>query len=215
MSSLDGRRRSGGAGLFRKSKKDGRRVLENGSKEGGQEAGMAKCGQGGMFSMGATLNQEQVRLLDLRFSKYIERTADLRPVFMQIGEEYQKEVRKQFETEGAYGGQPWVGLSRLTIEARKRKGFAAGPILVMTSDLKDSLTKRTSQTINVITPRMWVYGTSVRYGIFHQSRSPRRKIPRRAFLIVTAKFRLMVVRAMHRFIAEEEKGIIGRLLRGL
>ncbi len=165
--------------------------------------------------MGATLNQEQVKLLDLKFSKYIERTADLRPVFMRISGEYQKEVRKQFETEGAYGGQSWVGLSRLTIEARKRRGFAAAPILVMTGDLKDSLTKRTAQTINVITPRMWIYGTSADYGIFHQSRMPRRKIPRRAFLVITAKFRLFVVRAMHRFIAEEEKGIISRMLRGL
>ena len=176
---------------------------------------MEKCGEGGIFSMGATLNKEQVKLLDLKFSKYIEKTANLSPVFMQISEEYQKEVRKQFETEGAYGGQPWVGLSRLSIEARKRAGFAAGPILVMTGDLKDSLTKRTSETINVVTPRMWIYGTSVRYGIFHQSRSPRRKIPRRAFLVITAKFRLFVVRAMHKFIAEEEKGIISRMLRGL
>ena len=165
--------------------------------------------------MGATLNKEQMRLLDLRFSKAIEKTSNLSPVFMQIDAEYKKEVRKQFQTEGAYGGQPWVGLSRLTIQDRKRKGFAAGPILKRTGDLVNSLISKTGDTINTVTPRMWIYGTSVRYGIFHQSRSPRRKIPRRPFLVVTAKFRLFVVRAMHKFIAEEERGIIGKLMRGL
>lgn len=176
---------------------------------------MAKCGLGGDFSMGATLDKKQVKLLDLRFSKYAERTSNLSPVFMQVGEEYRKEVKKQFESEGMHGGQPWVGLSRLTIADRRRKSFGIGPILVRTGDLKNSLTKRTAQTINVVTPRMWIYGTSVQYGIFHQSRAPRRKIPRRAFLVITAKFRLFVVRALHKFIIGEEKKIIGRLLGGL
>ena len=160
---------------------------------------MVRCGEGGLFSMGAHINEEEVKLLVMRFSEMLARGDDLSPIFKSMSDRYQKEVAKQFRTEGAWGGDPWVGLAKSTLKARERKRMGS-KILYATGRLENSLTQSTSETINVVTPRMWAYGTSVEYGIYHQSKLPRLRLPRRAFLVVTSSFRLFVVRKIHRFI---------------
>jgi len=163
----------------------------------------AECGpKGSTFRFAGTINEEEIRLLKLGFSKQIDRTADLSPIFTRLDREYEGEVKKQFQSEGSHSGFPWPRLSMSTRKERARLGYgASGPILVRTGDLKKSLTQRGDiNAIRTITPRMWVYGTKVGYGIFHQSRAPRMRLPFRPFLVVTRNFRLFVVRRFHEFI---------------
>ena len=163
----------------------------------------AECGpKGGFFRFAGTMNEEEVRLLELQFSDWIDKTEDLSPVFDDLDREYEQEVRKQFQTQGAHSGHPWPRLSDSTKKQRARLGYGAdGPILVRTGDLKKSLTERGDiNAIRVVTPRMWVYGTTIPYAIFHQSTAPRRRLSRRPMLVITKMFRLFVVRRMHEFI---------------
>lgn len=160
---------------------------------------MKECLSGYDFQMNATLNAENIRLLHVKFNRLLEQVQDWSNVFDLLDEEYRHEVEKQFDTEGMHGGHKWVGLSRLTIKDRKRKGYPPGPILVRSGYLRDSLLGRTSESINVVTPREWIYGTNVPYAIYHQSDKPRTVLPRRAFLVITRMFRLFVIRKMHHY----------------
>lgn len=163
----------------------------------------AECGpKGGYFRFAGTINDQEVQLLELQFNDWIDKTEDLTPVFKELDREYALEIQKQFNTEGSYSGHPWPGLSKSTRKARARMNYGeSGPILVRTGDLKNSLTRRDDvNAIRVVTPRMWQYGTKIPYAIFHQSTSPRRRLPRRPMLFVSAAFRLFVVRRFHEFI---------------
>jgi len=150
-----------------------------------------------LFSMSASLGKGQIDLVNKRLENMMKRVSDIRPVFMKVEPQYKKDIQKQFQTI-----RP--GLKASTIENRRRKGFAAGPVLVRTGALINSLTKRTSDTISIMTPKMWMYGTRVKYGIFHQLGT--RKLPKRAFLIMTAKFRRYIVKTTKKYILQGGSG---------
>ena len=150
-----------------------------------------------LFKMSASLGKGQISRVNKRFDDMAKRASDLRPVFLKVEPQYKKEILKRFQTI-----RP--GLSSSTIEDRRRKGFAAGPVLVRTGALINSLTKRTSDTISIMTPKMWMYGTRVKYGVFHQLGT--RKLPKRMFLIMTSKFKRYIVKTTHKYIVRGGSG---------
>jgi len=99
--------------------------------------------------------------------------------------------RVQFETD-TYGGvrrlapKKQFDVSKSEYQQRKLKdrGFDY-PLLVASGKLAASITKPNAPgSINIITPLSMVLGTSVSYGIYHQSDEPRHKMPLRKFIFI-------------------------------
>ncbi len=144
------------------------------------------------------IDKEKVKLLKLKLDLMVSKTTDLTPVWAIARQNIIRDIKKVFETEGGSMGQKWVGLSKNTIKDRERKGFPPRPILVRTGTLRNSLFGG-KLGIDKMTKNSWEYGTSVPYAIYHQSRRPRRKLPRRAFLYISNKFKGDLVKYMHKY----------------
>lgn len=113
---------------------------------------------------------------------------DLRPTLNTIGTSYRKEVKMIFEKKQSRGEvMKWAPLS----DNPEGKGYATWkarhypgkPILVRTGALKKSMiTKGAEGNITAIGKTQAIFGTSIPYGIYHDSDKPRRsKLPRRNF----------------------------------
>lgn len=105
----------------------------------------------------------------------------------EIDRVFERIVEQQFATEGAHGGEPWAPLKPATQKARARKGYGTShPILEQSGEMKRSLVGKTGDTISVHTERYWARGTADPKFAFHQSKSPRSIIPRRAVISFTS-----------------------------
>ncbi len=170
---------------------------------------MAKCGpqsaQGSGFIFSGAISGKSERLLDLKFAGLSFRAKDLKPINERIMRQYRSEIDQQFRSQGSRAGFPWKPLAPATIEDRIRKGFPPGPILQRTGTLRDSLVESNNRFgCKGNTAQGWFIGTQVEYAKYHQSRAPRKQLPRRAFLVISRPFRLFVVRTIHRFIVKGE-----------
>ena len=112
---------------------------------------------------------------------------DLRPTLNIIGIGYRKEVEQIFDHQQPRNeGLRWAPLSDnppgkgyASIKARKYPGRA---LLVVGGQLKESMTKLGARgNISIITKTQGTFGTTVPYGIYHDSDEPRTKLPRRNF----------------------------------
>jgi len=88
---------------------------------------------------------------------------NLGPLWDRFKPEMSRIQEERFSTEG-YGD--WPALADATLRDRARRGFAAGPILQRTRNLKDSLVDpvRAAQT----TARTMTWGTDVPHAGYHQ-----------------------------------------------
>ena len=112
---------------------------------------------------------------------------DLRPTLNVIGIGYRKEVDMIFDHQQPRGeGQRWPQLSD-NPEGKgyatwKEKHYPGAPILVRSGDLKDSMVTRGAKgNISIIGKTGAVFGSSIPYGIYHDSDGPRTRLPRRNF----------------------------------
>lgn len=113
---------------------------------------------------------------------------DLRPTLNVIGIGYRKEVGAIFGKKQARGeGDKWAPLSDnpegngyASFKARKYPG---APLLVRTGTLRSSMTEEgASGNITLISKASATFGTSISYGIYHDSDEPRKSnLPRRNF----------------------------------
>ena len=73
--------------------------------------------------------------------------------------------KRQFDSQGAFGGTPWRPLHPVTVQLRKRAGHGRGGILRDTNRMWASLTKfgLGPDAIKVITPMSLERGTTVPY----------------------------------------------------
>jgi len=158
--------------------------------------------------MGARMRSGDEGLLAMKFNRIIGRLDDPTPAFRYIVTKYREEIEKLFDSEGAYGGTGWVGLSEATAKDRTRKGYGAyHPILVRSGELRDSLIDANHRSAcEMVSPRAWHIGTQVDYAVYHQSRAPRTKIPRRPMLIITNQFRLRIIRTLHWYMVHGDVG---------
>lgn len=93
---------------------------------------------------------------------------DVRPFFRDfLIPDIREMYRQQFDTEGARGGAKWVPLSP-AYAAWKEANFPGKSILRRTDRLFDSLTSKTSDTIEIATDQQLRIGTKLIYGSAHQ-----------------------------------------------
>jgi phage gpG-like protein len=115
------------------------------------------------------------------------RASDLSPAWPAVDAVFHEIVKRQFASEGAQGGEAWASLAPATQAERRRRGFGPGhPILQRSGDLLRSLTTLNSDAISVHAPLYYARGTGVEYFAFHQSRAPRKRLPRRAMIELRA-----------------------------
>ncbi|HEY3283071.1 MAG TPA: phage virion morphogenesis protein [Armatimonadota bacterium] len=145
-----------------------------------------------------SIEVEGEKQLTARVKGVIDRTKDLRPVFDELEADFREHMGEVFGSEGAaQKGGKWQALSP-RYAAWKARHYPGRPILERTGALKDSLT--TGLTVEK-GPGEMTLSSAVRYGIYHQSRRPRKSnLPRRPIInlpqSVTTRWRAMLVRAL-------------------
>lgn len=116
-----------------------------------------------------------------RLLRFAEHAQDATLAFGRIAKLLDFAVQRQFETEGAYGGQPWAPLAPSTL----RQKPAGLQILVRTGKLRGSFRTRR------VLPDMLEWGSDVAYGVYHMrgtSRMPARppvKLPESLKVAIT------------------------------
>ena len=132
---------------------------------------------------------------DKRFREAIERaskvTQDFRIPFGLILNDFYKSEQAIFKLKGPgkyfpFQGEknPQTGLTRYQAAKIKAVGFDY-PLLVRTGALAASLLGPNNKgSISKITNLSLTFGTSIKYGIYHQSDASRKKIPLRKFLFI-------------------------------
>ena len=132
---------------------------------------------------------------DKRFRKALkaasEVSQDLRVPFGLILRDFYKSEQSIFKLKGpgkypAFSGpkDAKTGMTRYQAYKLKRYGFDY-PLLVRTGALAASLLGPNNRgSISKITNLSLTFGTSIPYGVYHQSDEPRKKIPLRKFLFI-------------------------------
>ena len=104
-----------------------------------------------------------------------------------------RDVERNFETEGGLVGG-WKPLTESTIKDRIRQGYGgAHPILQRTGSLRRSFYSFVDSKRAIITSKS-------PYFVYHQSRQPRKRLPRRAMLVLTERTRQNIVQEFHKFL---------------
>lgn len=103
-------------------------------------------------------------------------------------------VERQFDTEGREASGGWPELADST---KAKRGDDGHPILQVSEDLFNSLTRKFDPNhIERLSAESLTFGSTVPYGIFHQSSKPRTKIPFRPPVALTQATKAAMVRAV-------------------
>lgn len=127
---------------------------------------------------------------DRRFRNAIQRaadaTGDLRIPFGLISADFYRSEQAIFvlKSPGQYPDYVGGEKSKYAKAKEKKYGFRY-PLLVRTGSLSASVLGPANKgSINTVGPTTLLIGTSIPYGIYHQSDQPRSKIPLRKFLFI-------------------------------
>lgn len=159
---------------------------------------------GGEFlRISATSQGEQ--LVDRLLRGIEDRARDVSPAWPQVYAEFRAITTKAFDTSGASTDLgPWPALAPKTIAERQRQGFGAGPILERTGALRRALTLGQGAYIRTTATRFTVQLASEPASVasfpYHQSPAPRRKLPRRAMISLTADQRTQLIRPIRLYV---------------
>lgn len=134
-----------------------------------------------------------------------ERLRDLSGAWPAIVSTFRGIVARAFATEGVSTGQAWKPLAPATVRDREggpfrgRPGASPGiqkvrfpgahPILERTGMLRRSLATDQGLGFTTMTPQSLDVGSKVPYFKYHQSPKPRKKLPRRAPVLLTEQDR--------------------------
>lgn len=114
------------------------------------------------------------------------RMGDMTPAWPAVLAVFRTIMTRAFVTEGASTGSPWPQLAASTVKQREREGFGgAHPILARTHALERALTTEGGASIVVELPNYFAVSVDLDYFKYHQSKAPRKKIPRRAPINLT------------------------------
>ena len=130
----------------------------------------------------------------------IDRTTDLGPVWPKVYDAWMAWQKKVFATEGEAIGTRWESLSP-NYAAWKAKRYPGKTILRRTDTLYHSLTKRSAKgTVYVPEKQALRIGTDISYAKYHQSREPRRSLPRRPFIMLTPAMMTNFSKLIHKYL---------------
>lgn len=160
---------------------------------------------------------ESLKIIDRQLEALEERAKDTRPAHAAIVKVFNEITKRTFATEGASSAAgKWAPLAKSTEKDRAREGYSpAHPILVRTENMKDSVVERTADTTIVSTPNYLSIGSSDPKLRFHQSRRPRKKIPRRPVFEPTQDDKHALLRPLRRYLTghDPDQAVSGRVTR--
>ncbi len=124
-------------------------------------------------------------------AKASEVTQDFRVPFGLIMSDFYKSEAAIFKLQGPgkyppFQGKidPETGMTKYQAEKKAKVGHDY-PLLVRTGALSASLLGPNNKgSVSKITPLSLTFGTSIPYGIYHQSDEPRKRVPLRKFLFI-------------------------------
>lgn len=148
-------------------------------------------------------------VIERELLRFQSRAVDMRPAFVALREDIMDEVRQNFDTEGAAGGEKWAPLQDSTIEAKLSAGLPPA-ILHATLALRDSLIDRENDNQVFITNAdSMMFGSQVDYGGFHQRGT--KHMPARKPLQFTEPSKVMFMKTLQRYMVEGSIGASGAL----
>jgi len=144
------------------------------------------------------------------------------PAWLATANLLEKHVGGVFASQGARGGSLWKPLAASTVKARTKRwgyyrrppAFSAGPtspVLTWSGRLRRSFRRGGAGHVRHISASGLTWGSSVRYGIFHDSPGPRTgHLPRRAILAFGSIFqeREILVRPLQLYLQGVPAGAI-------
>lgn len=135
-----------------------------------------------------SLTVEGEIVIDRMLEGLEERAKDLRPAWPELVTVFQKITKAAFDTEGKSTGAPWAPLALRTEKDRERQGYPPKhPILQRTQSLQRALTTGEGAYVKTTADSLaYLLAPHLDYFIYHQSRRPRTKLPRRAPVLLTA-----------------------------
>lgn len=151
-------------------------------------------------------------------SRFADVITDWRPAYEDIADDFLVVERQQFDSTGSSGDTEWPALSP-RYAARKQATYGDLPIMVVTGELRDSLTKESDPNhIREIERMQLRLGSTVAHGVFHQSPEPRTVLPRRPLIALTDKIRVRWTKILQRYAVSEARNLgflTGRQQRGI
>jgi phage gpG-like protein len=125
--------------------------------------------------------------MDRGIARFADGVADYRPIWPVIEDDFYAQVKDQFRTEGAEGGERWKPLSEDYARAKELR-FPGKPILERTGDLRKSLTlPNDPNAVRVEERKTLTLGSRIPYAIFHQTGTT--KMPARPEIQLTEAFK--------------------------
>lgn len=154
-----------------------------------------------------TLTIEGEIVVDRLLEGIEARARDMTPAWPAVVRAFRSIVNRAFATEGATTGEPWPELAESTQRDRAAKGFKpAHPILERTGRLVRSLVLGDRDASVDARPESLNVLTDVEYFVYHQSRRPRRRLPRRAPVLLTMDHRHEVMRPIRLYLTGRTPG---------
>jgi phage gpG-like protein len=131
-----------------------------------------------------------------RFLRFADQAEDASAAFSAIVGILERATAANFATRGVSGGSRWRDLKPAT-RARKRREHLDPRILQATHRLHDSLVDSSHpEHVEHITADSLRWGSTVPYGVYHQSTRPRRVIPYRPPVRLSEVDKRQVVREL-------------------
>lgn len=143
------------------------------------------------------LRVEGVLVVDRLLRGIEEHARDLTPAWPQVVMAFRAIEKKAFETEGGSTDDgPWPELAPKTQRERARLGYgAAHPILQRTQKLHRALTLGVGVYERMTRDSLALQlEPDLKYFDYHQSRAPRKRLPRRAMVSLTEQDRQELMR---------------------
>lgn len=124
------------------------------------------------------------------------RIDDASPWFRMLARWLEKDLDKQFETEGRHRSGGWKHLKPSYLEEKINAGYGDKGILERDGDLRQSLTTSGGHAIRHISPKSLVFGSTVTYGASHQHGDRSRGLVARPILTLSdAGLRRQIIRS--------------------
>lgn len=106
-----------------------------------------------------------IDIFDAALTGFRKNLTDFRLIFQKIAIYLSGAVEKKFQTEGAFGGISWQQLAESTVKKRK----SDHPILEVSGLLRGSFLKGGTGHVEQIDEKHMLWGSGVKYGLFHQT----------------------------------------------
>lgn len=119
---------------------------------------------------------------------------DWTPEFKKIGNMLLKTFRHNFSTKGRTLGSPWAPLKPSTIAEKMRLGYPLD-ILVRTGLMRDSFVSKAGKYEVIVS-------NPIPYFVFHQSKKPRFKLPRRVMMKIDDDRKQLIVKIIQESIQD-------------